>query len=64
MTCTSGGIAPLAEARFTLARQGAQAQLIDLSIALTTDAAAAHLLTRDRDFERIAAVLPLELTIF
>ena len=54
----------LAELRFLLARQGVQAHLIDLLIAHTAAEHGATLLTRDRDFERIARVAPVELAIF
>ncbi|MCL4838839.1 MAG: PIN domain-containing protein [Thermoanaerobaculia bacterium] len=52
-----------AEARFTLARRGTQAVLVDLLIALAAVEADAALLTRDRDFERIAEALPLRLEL-
>lgn len=51
----------IAEARFALARRGTQAALVDLLIALTAAEARHTLLTRDADFERIAAVLPVDL---
>jgi predicted nucleic acid-binding protein len=54
----------VAELRFLLARQGIQAHLIDLLIAVTAVDGGAVLLTRDRDFEGIARVLPLELRVF
>jgi predicted nucleic acid-binding protein len=54
----------VAELRFLLARQGVQAHLIDLLIAVTAVAQGAVLVTRDRDFERIARVLPVELHLF
>ena len=53
-----------AEARFNLARRGTQAALVDLLIALVAIEADAALHTRDRDFERIAEVLPLRLELF
>ena len=49
------------EARFALARRGTQAALIDVLIALTAADANHALLTRDSDFRRIAAVVPVEL---
>lgn len=49
------------EARFALARRGTQAALIDVLIALTAADAGHGLLTRDSDFRRIAAVVPVEL---
>lgn len=49
------------EARFALARRGTQAALIDILIALTAAEASHALLTRDSDFRRIAAVVPVEL---
>jgi predicted nucleic acid-binding protein len=49
------------EARFALARRGTQAALIDILIALTAAEASHSLLTRDSDFRRIAAVVPVEL---
>lgn len=52
-----------AEARFTLARRGTQAALADLLIALAAVEADAALLTRDRDFARIAEALPLRLEL-
>ena len=50
----------VAEARFALARRGTQAALVDVLIALTAAEANHVLLTRDSDFPRIAAVVPLE----
>ena len=52
------------EARFTLARRGHQAALIDLSIAVTCHDAGDKLVTRDRDFRAIARVVPLEIEVF
>lgn len=52
------------ELRFLLARQGTQAHLVDLLIAVTAMEHGASLLTRDRDFARIAKVLPVTLKIF
>ncbi len=54
----------VAELRFLLARQGAQAHLIDLMIAVTAADRRASLLTRDRDFERITGVLAVDLELF
>lgn len=54
----------VAETRFVLARQGAQVHLLDLVIAVTAVASSAGLLTRDRDFEVIDRVLPLDLDLF
>jgi hypothetical protein len=56
--------ARVAEARFTLARQGTQAHLVDLAIALTATVAGHALLTRDRDFVAIARVVPLDIEVF
>lgn len=52
-----------AEARFTLARRGTQAALADLLVALAAIEADAALLTRDRDFERIAGTSPLRVEL-
>ena len=49
------------EARLALARRGTQAALVDVLIALTAAEANHGLLTRDADFRRIAAVVPIEL---
>jgi tRNA(fMet)-specific endonuclease VapC len=49
------------EARFALARRGTHAALVDVLIALTAAEAGHALLTRDSDFRRIAAVVPVEL---
>jgi predicted nucleic acid-binding protein len=54
----------VAETRFALARQGVQASLVDLLIAVTAVEAGTALLTRDKDFGRIARVLPLDVTVF
>src|SRR5207302_8498997 len=54
----------IAEARFNLARQGAQVHLVDLWIALTALHGRHALLTRDRDFSLIARVLPLDLDLY
>ena len=53
-----------ADTRFTLARQGYQSSLVDVLIALIASDADASLLTRDRDFERIRLVLPLNIMFF
>jgi len=50
--------------RFTLARGGFFAGLVDLVIAATALDAGLILLTRDRDFERIRTVVPIELDLF
>lgn len=47
------------ESRFTLARHGVQASLVDLLIAATAQAHRVALWTLDEDFARIASVLPL-----
>ena len=52
------------EHRYALARRGFQAGLIDLTIALTAFECGLRLLTRDRDFERIRTVVPIELDLF
>ena len=54
----------IAEARFTLARRGFQAAILDLIIALCALDASHTLLTRDRDFARIQTVLPFDLDLF
>jgi hypothetical protein len=54
----------VAAARFSLARRGTQAHLVDLLIALTASAAGHTLLTRDRDFTGIAQVVPLDVELF
>ncbi len=54
----------VADYRFTLARGGFLAGLLDLVIAVTALDAAMPLLTRDRDFERIRKVVPIELDLF
>ena len=51
-------------ARFSLARIGQQCGLLDVMIAQTAADWGARLLTRDRDFERIARVIPLDLEVF
>ena len=50
--------------RFALARGGFLAGLIDLVIAATAFDAGLPLLTRDRDFQRIRTVVPIELDLF
>ena len=50
--------------RFQLARQGNQAHLIDLVVAVTAHAHGHALLTRDRDFTAIAAAITLDLEVF
>jgi predicted nucleic acid-binding protein len=50
--------------RFALARGGFLAGLIDLVIAATALDAGLPLLTRDRDFERIRTVVPIDLNLF
>jgi predicted nucleic acid-binding protein len=54
----------VAENRFALARQGFRAGLIDLAIAITALDAGRKVLTRDRAFERIRTVVPIELDLF
>jgi predicted nucleic acid-binding protein len=54
----------VAEYRFALARGGFQADIVDLAIAVTAFASGLRLLTRDRDFERIRTVVPIELDLF
>ncbi len=54
----------VAEHRFALARRGYQASLVDLTIALAALDSAHILLTRDRDFRQIQAVIPAELEVF
>jgi predicted nucleic acid-binding protein len=54
----------VAAARFTLARHGTQAHLVDLLIALTASSTGHALLTRDRDFAAIARVVPLDVELF
>lgn len=53
-----------ADVRFNLARIGEQCGLLDVLIAQTAVDGGARLLTRDRDFVRIARVLPVELEVF
>jgi predicted nucleic acid-binding protein len=47
-----------------LARTGVQAAIADLLIAITGLEAGHALLTRDRDFERIRQVVPVDVVIF
>jgi len=54
----------VAEYRFALARGGNQVEVIDIAIAVTTFAGGCRLLTRDRDFEAIRTVVPIELDLF
>jgi predicted nucleic acid-binding protein len=54
----------VAEYRFALARGGFQAEVVDLAIAVTVLASGLRLLTRDRDFQRIRTVVPIELEVF
>jgi predicted nucleic acid-binding protein len=51
-------------ARFALVRQGTQAHLVDLVIAVTASSAGHSLLTRDRDFNGIARIVPLDVAVF
>jgi predicted nucleic acid-binding protein len=60
----SNGWKRVAEARFTLARQGVQAHLVDLLIAVTASAAGQVLMSRDRNFDQIARVVPLDLELY
>jgi predicted nucleic acid-binding protein len=54
----------VAETRFLLARNGQSCSVIDIMIAQAASDWGAKLLTRDRNFERMTGVLPLELEIF
>ncbi|MCK6553023.1 PIN domain-containing protein [Candidatus Binatia bacterium] len=54
----------IAELRFSLARRGFQTHLVDLAIALTAADARHTVITRDRDFERIAPAIGLEIVVF
>ena len=54
----------VAEIRFSLARQGLQANLVDLVIALTALHAGHSLLARDRDFQFIGRAVMIEVQIF
>ena len=52
------------EHRFSLARQGYQASLVDLVVALTALDGGHVLLTRDSDFRRIQSVISAEMDVF
>jgi predicted nucleic acid-binding protein len=54
----------VAETRFLLARIGRSCSVIDILIAQAASDWGAKLLTRERDFERMAGVLPLDLEVF
>jgi predicted nucleic acid-binding protein len=54
----------VADYRFALSRGGFLAGLVDLVIATTALDAGLTLVTRDRDFERIRTVIPIELDLF
>ena len=54
----------VAESRFALARQGVQAHLVDLAIAVTAASSGCRLLTRDRDFVAIARAAAVDLDVF
>ena len=54
----------VAESRFSLARQGVQANLVDLAIAVTASSSGCRLLTRDRDFVAIARATAVDLDLF
>lgn len=54
----------VAEARFRLARQGVQAHIADLTIAVTASAHGHVLLTRDKDFRAIAKTIAFDLDLF
>ena len=54
----------VAEYRFALARDGFQASLINLTVAVSALAGGHRVLTRDRGFERICKVVPIELDLF
>lgn len=55
----------IADTRFALARQGYQASLVDVMVAISAAESGTGLLTRDRDFEYIGRVLPaLSVEIF
>jgi predicted nucleic acid-binding protein len=54
----------VAETRFVLARIGRSCSVIDIMIALAASDGGAKLLTRDRDFEQMVGVLPLDLEVF
>jgi predicted nucleic acid-binding protein len=54
----------VADTRFALARAGHQAAITDVLIAVTAAHSGHLLLTRDRDFQRIAPLLSLDLEVF
>lgn len=54
----------VADYRFALARGGFLAGILDLVIAATALDAGLPLLTRDRDFQYIRTVVPIELDLF
>jgi predicted nucleic acid-binding protein len=54
----------VADHRFALARGGFRVGLIDIVIAVTALDAGLRLVTRDRDFERIRTVVPIDLDLF
>ncbi len=54
----------IAEARFALSRRGVQAHLVDLLIAVTAAHLGHALLTRDKDFHRIAQVIAVDVLVF
>lgn len=54
----------IAEHKFTLARRGFAAGMIDLAIALCAFDGGYRLLTRDHDFARIRTVVPIDLDLF
>lgn len=54
----------IADYRFALARGGFRAGLVDLAIAATVLDAGLALMTRDRGFEYIRTVVPIELDLF
>ncbi len=54
----------VADYRFALARGGFRAGLVDLVIATAALDSGLPLLTRDRGFQRIRTVVPIELDLF
>ena len=54
----------ITEYRFALARTGFRAGLIDLAIAAVALDSGTPLLSRDRGFQRIRTVVPIELDLF
>jgi predicted nucleic acid-binding protein len=52
------------DARFALARTGEQAAVTHLWIAIVAAESGHTLLTRDRDFERLRRVVPIDLVHF